>query len=794
VSLRRASAGQVIALAAVSLTLIGLGPGVGLTGLANLPELRRHHALGIDRAESRALGGGRVLAAADCGPTAPCVPDQLLVKLAPGTAETLDQGDAGARASLAAAGAQAVLATIPQLDLALIETAPRADLSVAAADLTMSPDVEWAEPNYTFRLDSRTGSGLDSIPNDPYYSSYQSPYLDRMQMPAAWDYTTGRPQVVIAVLDTGVDMAHPDLQGGIWTNPDEAPGNGIDDDGNGFVDDIHGWDFAENDNLPTDDHGHGTHVSGIAAARINNGIGIAGMAGQATIMPVDVFKGGIGTYDSLIRAIIYATDNGAQVINMSLGATSYSRGEQAAVDYAWSHGVALVAAAGNTGLNTYHYPAAHPHVIAVAATDAGDRRAGFSTYGDFVDVAAPGSSVWSTYRGSSYTAMSGTSMAAPHVSGLVALVLSLNPDLTPDMVHDLIAQNADDLGAPGWDPYFGDGRINALQTLAMVTPNPNPTPAPTPGPPLEIWPAGCQELIPDGDFETGFGGWQASGSAGVTDGLAYSGTRSATFPGGPNSHGALTRTLALPPFPHAGTLWFAYRISTKDGGRGSLPPFPYDDWLTVEFRSQDGQIIQSLLRTGNSADTVDSGLPWDQFLYMMQPVDLAAVGAVDAVDLVFTAGNDADSQPTNFWVDAVRFCVVGVDDPTWPDLKALKLRETGLGCSGSVAGGVEFTVANRGQADASNFYVRVSAQGTIGNEWHVASLPAGESREFTWGGVPGLHTYTGTVDEQNMIAESDETNNQLSRDLQVEATCTPTPTAQPRAQGLYLPLVLNMEP
>jgi hypothetical protein len=307
-------------------------------------------------------------------------------------------------------------------------------------------------------------------------------------------------------------------------------------------------------------------------------------------------------------------------------------------------------------LNTYHYPAAHAHVIAVAATDAGDSRAGFSTYGDFVAVAAPGSSVWSTYRGSSYAAMSGTSMAAPHVSGLVALVLSLNPDLTPDMVSDLIEQNADDLGTPGWDPYFGYGRINALQTLAMVTPNPNPTPAPTPGPPLEIWPAGCQELIPDGDFEAGLVGWQASGSVGITDKQAYSGSRSAAFPGGPNSHGVLTRTLVLPSLPITGTLWFAFRIDTADGGYGSSPQFPYDDWLTVEFRSQDGQLIQSLLRTGNSADTVNDGLPWDLFLYRMQPADFAAFSAVDPVNLVFTAGNDDDSLLTHFWVDAVRFC------------------------------------------------------------------------------------------------------------------------------------------
>ena len=196
----------------------------------------------------------------------------------------------------------------------------------------------------------------------------------------AWDYTTGRSDVVIAVLDTGVATNHPDLASGIWTNPLEIVDNGIDDDANGFIDDAQGWNFAENNNIVTDDYGHGTHVAGIAAAWINNGIGVAGMAGGAKIMSVKVFfppPNVIGTYEDLIGAIIYATDNGADVINMSLGASSYSRGEEMAVDYAWDHGAVVVAAAGNTGRETYHYPAAHPNAIAVAAVTASDSRASF---------------------------------------------------------------------------------------------------------------------------------------------------------------------------------------------------------------------------------------------------------------------------------------------------------------------------------------------------------------------------------------------------------------------------------
>ena len=222
-----------------------------------------------------------------------------------------------------------------------------------------------------------------------------------------------------------------------------------------------------------------------------------------------------------------------------------------------------------------------------------------------------------------------------------------------------------------------------------------------------------------------------------------------------------------------GTLWFAYRISTRDAGYGSSPEFPYDDWLTLDLRSPDGQVVQSLLRTGNSADTVSSGLPWDQYLYRMQPVDFAALGVINPVNLVFAAGNDGDSRLTHFWIDAVRFCATGADKPSWPDLVALALEEVDPICTAPAecpcgsGGGVELTVANQGQADASNFYVQIATQGTY-NQWRVANLPPGESRQFTWCGTPGIHPYIGMVDEQNMIVESDETNNQISRDFRCE--------------------------
>ncbi len=576
--------------------------------------------------------------------TAPRAIGQMLVKLSDLNAETLD-------AQVADAGG-AVLRTIPAVGLAVVQMPPDADLRAASADLEALAEVEWVEPNYTL--------ALDFIPNDPYYST-QSGYLNRMGLSAAWDLTTGEPGIVLAVLDTGVDMNHADLQGAIWVNPGETPLNGVDDDGNGFIDDVHGWDFAGNDNLPDDDYGHGTHVAGIAAARINNGIGIAGVAGNATIMPVDVFGGGIGTYEDLIRAIIYATDNGARVINMSLGASSYSRGEEMAVNYAVEHGVVVVAAAGNTGRESYHYPAAHASVIAVAATTSGDYLASFSTRGDFVDVAAPGVSIYSTLRNNTYGAMSGTSMATPHVSGLAALILSRNPGLTPTQVRQLIESTATDLGPTGRDIYFGYGRVDAALALASTPPGSAP-PTPTPGPPLEIWPDGCQELIPDGGFEDGLGGWQVSGAAGIDATQVYTGSYAAHFLGGPNASGVLSRTLQLPANASEGALWFAYRISSQDYGWGTTPTWPFDDWLVAEWRTADGQAIQELLRTGNTADSSNDGLPWDRYLYRLQPADMQALRMAGAITLVFRSQSDQDTAATDFWVDGVRFCVAGSDD------------------------------------------------------------------------------------------------------------------------------------
>ena len=259
----------------------------------------------------------------------------------------------------------------------------------------------------------------------------------------------------------------------MWTNADEIPNNGIDDDGNNYIDDVYGWDFANDDNDPQDDYGHGSHVGGIAAAATDNSVGIAGVAFNSSIMAVKVGDGTTGKarYSDIAYGIMYAADNGAKVINLSLGGYAYSSFLEGAVNYAWNAGCVLVGAVGNNNLSDPFYPAAYDNVIGVSGTDQNDAKASWSNYGAQVAVAAPGSSIYSTYwNGSStYAHMSGTSMSAPHVAGLAALLFSQDGTRSNATVRALIEETADDLGDAGWDQYYGYGRINAYRALGRVS-------------------------------------------------------------------------------------------------------------------------------------------------------------------------------------------------------------------------------------------------------------------------------------------------------------------------------------
>jgi hypothetical protein len=274
--------------------------------------------------------------------------------------------------------------------------------------------------------------------------------------------------VVIAVADSGLRLDHEEFQGAIWSNVDDPP-DGIDNDANGFIDDGIGWDFINGDNNPAHSSNHGTHVAGIAVARMNNRAGIAGMC-QCTIMPLQVFNGANGTWEAIAEAISYAVDNDATLINYSGGGFGGAGVLQTAVEYAWDNNVTIVAAAGNNGSTTPYYPGAYPETIAVSATGEDDVYYTSSNRGPWVDVCAPGIGVYSSIATgpSSYGFDTGTSFATPHVSGLVGLMLSLNPDLHIEEIRQMLHENTVDLGDPGFDIQFGHGRIDARAVLDAV--------------------------------------------------------------------------------------------------------------------------------------------------------------------------------------------------------------------------------------------------------------------------------------------------------------------------------------
>ncbi|MFC4064669.1 S8 family peptidase [Actinoplanes subglobosus] len=289
---------------------------------------------------------------------------------------------------------------------------------------------------------------------DDTYREYQWD-LDKISTPDAWEQSTGA-DVVVAVIDTGVDGDHPDLAGNVLTGYDA-------------IDDTEGGD--------SDGNGHGTHVAGTVAAVAGNGEGIAGFAPDAKVLPVKVLDAdGSGWSSDTAEGIVWAVDNGAQVINMSLGASESTDAEEAAVAYAIENGVTVVAAAGNEREegSPVSYPAAYDGVIAVAATDSDDEVAEYSNQGDYVDVAAPGSDILSTYPadltddGSEYAELSGTSMAAPHVAAVAALLKGYSPDLGPDDIQNALERSAVDLGADGFDEDYGWGRIDAAAAIEAV--------------------------------------------------------------------------------------------------------------------------------------------------------------------------------------------------------------------------------------------------------------------------------------------------------------------------------------
>jgi subtilisin family serine protease len=317
------------------------------------------------------------------------------------------------------------------------------------------------------------------VPND--YNAAGQWHLDRINAPSAWNISTGSAAVTIAIVDNGVNYMHEDLAANAWVNPGEIAGNGFDDDLNGYVDDIHGADIADNDGDPAPPansnatpFAHGTHCAGIAAAVTDNAIGVSSIGYRTRIMAVKCASSSSagGALSSVFDGVDYAISEGADIISMSFASAAASPTWAYLTTTANALGVVLVGAAGNDGTNTPYYPAASDFVIAVGATETNDSKASYSNYGNWVDVMAPGSGIYSTLPdgGNSYGLRTGTSMACPLVAGLAGLVLSLNPALTPAQVEDVIKGGCDNIDGMN-SAYIGQlgwGRINAWQALAPV--------------------------------------------------------------------------------------------------------------------------------------------------------------------------------------------------------------------------------------------------------------------------------------------------------------------------------------
>lgn len=309
-------------------------------------------------------------------------------------------------------------------------------------------------------------------PNDPSYNSSTQWGLFKIQATQAWNISTGSTSVVVAIVDDAVEITHSDLSPNVWVNTDEVNSNGIDDDGNGYIDDRQGYDVASNDNNPNPPNttfDHGTHVAGIVGARSNNSIGVASIGYNIKIMAVkSTTQATLVTHG--YEGLVYAAYNDADVVNMSWGGSGFSTTGQNIINDALSRGCILVAAAGNDNVNTVFYPAGYTGVVSVASSTTNDAKSSFSNYGTWVDVTAPGSSIYSTIPGNSYDYKQGTSMASPMVAGLMGLVKSVNPNMPNADIINCVLSTADNIDAvnSSYIGQLGSGRINAFDAVSCA--------------------------------------------------------------------------------------------------------------------------------------------------------------------------------------------------------------------------------------------------------------------------------------------------------------------------------------
>ena len=398
------------------------------------------------------------------------------------------------RAELIDPAASHVIFTMDGKSLVEVRLVPNASPEAAADWLASQSRVVWTEPNEIF-----VGDPKDFTPNDPQYGSQY--HLPKMALPAAWDIETGNPSIILAITDNGTAFNHPDLFQNIWINSDEIPGNSIDDDANGFIDDRNGWDFNANDNNPNPvgSANHGTHTAGIAAAVTNNSVGVSGVAGGngtagsgIRIMPIR-WEGAAGWTAAMVaNSYTYAANNGAKIVKHSYNFDGWATNTTVinAFNYSYSLGVLHFNSAGNNNQNNPPR-SVFTQALMVASTGPSDVKSSFSNYGTFADIAAPGDNVLSTSTSNngttySYVAMSGTSMSTPNAAAVAALIWSEHPTWTREQVAAQVLATADNIDAqnPSFVGLLGTGRANANRELTQTIPAPrfgNITGLPAPG-------------------------------------------------------------------------------------------------------------------------------------------------------------------------------------------------------------------------------------------------------------------------------------------------------------------------
>jgi thermitase len=369
-------------------------------------------------------------------------PDRILVRFKPGTRGEKER-------EVANRNGLEQIDEIPQIETKVLKIKDKGNVAAKIRALSKNPNIIYAEPDYIVKS--------ELTPNDPLFPNQWSHRSQFTNSEAAWDVTTGGADIIIAVLDTGLELTHEDVSNRI----------------------ISGYDFHNNDSDPTDDHGHGTRITGVAAATGNNITGVSGFDWKAKIMPVKVMSStGAGSWSVVAKGLTWAADNGANVINMSLGG-SPSLSIQSAVEYAASKNVVMAAGTGNDGQEVKRYPAAYPEVMAVGSVYK-DKLSAFSNHGDHLSVVAPGEGIHTINLNNSYGLTAGTSAASPHVAGLASLVWAANPNLSAVQVREIIESTARDLGDPGFDIYFGNGHINAEAAVKKAQGTGGETPPPPP--------------------------------------------------------------------------------------------------------------------------------------------------------------------------------------------------------------------------------------------------------------------------------------------------------------------------